>query len=1681
MATEGELIALGLDTRPAQAGADAFEQSIEKVIAALTGVDSRLDTVEASTRTFAQSSQTLVAALTNVHQKLASADVSTRAFARSNAIVGDSLIQLADAERRQAAATAGMQRQMQVLTETMTHLSVAMRQSQRGARATAADMESIGRAAQRANPELARFQTRMLAMVSIFGGGFALRAGIRALSEFEESMVRVGAVSGATQSQFAELRAEAIRLGEQTVFSTTEAAQAQLLLAQAGFSTQEILDAGRGVLDFAVAGNLELAEAADVASSALRQFGLPAGQVTRVTDTMVTAAFNANTNVRQMAEAMNYAAPIAAAFGLDIEEVGAAIGVLGDAGIKASLAGTNLRGVLAALSDPTQEARRELREAGVDLSKLDTTANDFVSVARELDRAFENGANAFTIFGRRNAAAATILGDFADKMQVVIDKERESEDAAGGMTKALAPTLSKAIDELTSALDSAVQSSGDAGLLGALKGLTRFTTDVVRKIADLNLETDRFGIASDIAAVAVQTLIARLAVGAVLRWSAAIAGGIRQMVQFTAATRTATGAAAGLSRVAIMTNWATLIGAVSFALWEFVRAGDAAKEKASELSDEAVKALTLSGRLRGDLASFAEAQGQQSGQRALLQANRNVQALEAARASLAGIGQTGGTPVVRFESVEGFTQEVRRLAAAATSAEDRLRRLREAAANPTARAIEHWVQLRENLARAEIDATKASAAFDSLIQSAVRAGDSTFIRRAFVAPLEEALGLTEELDKAEAAAQERIGLPSFVDVLDVEALLAQLAKERQDVAREIAQGVVATERENFEALVESLREPLEAEAQLLRERADLLAQAERGEITLAEAIARGQRATELAKLEQQARSAGQREGIELTDDEVAAIVELGAANLDAADAVDELADRLRERQKAIEDAQADAADFVAGLEDQIEAMRLARDETSLEAKLLGELGKILPATAAGYADVAGRVRELAAALEAANEAKELDKARDSAQSFVDQLRRQVQTLEVAQGTLSLEAKLLGELAEILPPTAEGFDELAAKVREYAAALEEAEQSKGRGSRGDPYTREQRQIDAQREILSGLEAQARALGLTRLETEKLAVAEQLRLQNASRAQIDEALGLVDLIDKRRQLRDVTDATAESGAAALKALIRDGASASEALYVAFDTLSTRILDQSLERLQDEFSAGLFQLFSPDEPSDPAAAAQGAGLVDAAKGAAEDGVVASAVQTSGATVVQAVQSGSASIVAAIQAQPSAEVAASVEAPAVSVAAAQPPAVSVDVAPPAPDTAAAAGIELAVTAAGASTVTALQNGVAAIVAAIQGQPTADVAAAAQAPVTQVTTAVEAPEVSVAAAQAPDVSVEVAAPAVDLSATGIETAVTAAGASMVAALQNGVASIVAALQGASEPVPVVQETRDRIVEIQSATRPAEVVRVAPEPSVPVLTAPGDLSASVTEPERPALGDASGVAAAVQAAGSGTVSALNAGVTSIVAAIEALSASLGAAATAPELQAAPEDLVSPGAAAVDTGIVPPDLGSTASLETAIGASGASITTAIGTSTASIVAAIQGASLQQTVQDTVSTAQTVAAEQADDPIHAQNLAANQQAAAAAAGGAGGGFGWGNLGMTALQGVIGLGLGLLTSRLSQRDEPRGPPQEFDPVSPRRGGSVVVHDNSRITVQSGGPEAHRVGRAVRQAREDQIKRWR
>ena len=236
-------------------------------------------------------------------------------------------------------------------------------------------------------------------------GGLGVAA-VKVASDFDSAMSQVAAVSGATGKDLEALRDKAREMGSKTKFSASEAAEAMNYMAMAGWKTNDMLSGIEGIMNLAAASGEDLATTSDIVTDALTALGLSAEDSGHFADILAAASSNANTNVSMMGETFKYCAPVAGALGFSAEDTAEAIGLMANAGIKSSQAGTAMRSMMTNLTGEVKFTGAAFGELTVQTTNTDGSMRSLGDTLADCRAAFaqmsesEKAANAEALVGK---------------------------------------------------------------------------------------------------------------------------------------------------------------------------------------------------------------------------------------------------------------------------------------------------------------------------------------------------------------------------------------------------------------------------------------------------------------------------------------------------------------------------------------------------------------------------------------------------------------------------------------------------------------------------------------------------------------------------------------------------------------------------------------------------------------------------------------------------------------------------------------------------------------------------------------------------------------------------------------------------------------------------------------------------------------------------------------------------------------------------------------------------------------------------------------------------------------------------------------------------------------------------------------------------------------------------------
>ena len=351
---KGITVEIGGDTTGLEKALKNVNSTIKNTQSQLKDVNRLLKLDPSNTELLSQKQRALKDAIGATKEKLDSLKIAQEQ-AKQQLENGDLGQDKYDALQREIIET---EQELRRLQEEAASTSVALSKIDQAGKKMEAFGDSVTSAGQKIMP----------ASMAVAGLG---AAAVKTAADFDTSMSKVAAVSGATGDDLDALRDKAREMGAKTKFSASEAADAMNYMAMAGWKTGDMLEGIEGIMNLAAASGEDLATTSDIVTDALTAFGLTAQDSGHFADILAAASSNANTNVAMMGETFKYCAPIAGALGFSAEDTAEAIGLMANAGIKSTQAGTALRTIMNNLSGEVKITGAALGEVTIATTNAD--------------------------------------------------------------------------------------------------------------------------------------------------------------------------------------------------------------------------------------------------------------------------------------------------------------------------------------------------------------------------------------------------------------------------------------------------------------------------------------------------------------------------------------------------------------------------------------------------------------------------------------------------------------------------------------------------------------------------------------------------------------------------------------------------------------------------------------------------------------------------------------------------------------------------------------------------------------------------------------------------------------------------------------------------------------------------------------------------------------------------------------------------------------------------------------------------------------------------------------------------------------------------------------------------------------------------------------------------------------
>lgn len=371
-------------------------------------------------------------------------------------------------------------------------------------------LQEIGRNMQSIGRSMSLYVTAPV----VAGFGAAVKKSI----DFDDSMRKVKATSGATSGEFQQLRDKALEMGAKTKFSASQSAEALNYMALAGWDTKEMMTGIDGVMQLAAASGEDLGSVSDIVTDSLTAFGLKAKDSGHFADVLAQASSKANTDVRGLGEAFKYAAPVAGALGYTVEDTSIAIGLMSNAGIKGEKAGTALRTMFSNLAKPTKAMKNQMDELGISITDSQGNMLPMRDVMDQLRGKFkglskdQQASAAATIFGKEAMSGALAVINASDEDYKKLTK---SIDNSAGASKRMADEMEGGIGgsirRMKSAIESLAISIGDV-LAPYIKRLAEWVANAATKLNEMPKGTQKVVVGLGLVAAAIGPLLVTLGV-----------------------------------------------------------------------------------------------------------------------------------------------------------------------------------------------------------------------------------------------------------------------------------------------------------------------------------------------------------------------------------------------------------------------------------------------------------------------------------------------------------------------------------------------------------------------------------------------------------------------------------------------------------------------------------------------------------------------------------------------------------------------------------------------------------------------------------------------------------------------------------------------------------------------------------------------------------------------------------------------------------------------------------------------------------------------------------------------------------------------------------------------------------------------------------------------------------------
>ena len=334
-----------------------------------------------------------------------------------------------------------------------------------------AKTQEAGKSATGLNRAWLRFTATFWSVISIVRiFTRTLGKAIENISSFQQANANLATIMQVSRKEIEVLTNDALMLGRTTEWTASQVTELQTALAKLGYNIPQIRNMQESVLQFATSVSADLTDAANLAGSALRMFGMHSTETQKALEILTASTNKTALDFEKLKVALPYAGAIAHSIGFDVAETTSLLGVLANSGLAASRSGTGLRQILIELSQQNGKLQQAM---GGNIRTFD----DFVNGLQRLRDSGIEAGEAANLVQKRAAAALLILANGVDDIRRLNKEVRDTDGLLENIQKDRLNTLHGATLLLKSAWEGLIQTFRDSA--GPMRDVVRLLTKII--------------------------------------------------------------------------------------------------------------------------------------------------------------------------------------------------------------------------------------------------------------------------------------------------------------------------------------------------------------------------------------------------------------------------------------------------------------------------------------------------------------------------------------------------------------------------------------------------------------------------------------------------------------------------------------------------------------------------------------------------------------------------------------------------------------------------------------------------------------------------------------------------------------------------------------------------------------------------------------------------------------------------------------------------------------------------------------------------------------------------------------------------------------------------------------------------------------------------------------------------